>query len=80
MNEIKSYYSAPTMVSFINPDTDEDTVDTIIGIAYNESIICACCGGVWDIPTLIKAFEEQNEDFDPEFEELNWIPFDEYIM
>ena len=82
MEKIKSYYSVPTMVSFIDPDSEveEGTVNVIYGIAFQDYIICGCCGGVFNIENLIEDFEAMGKDFDPEFEELDWVPFDEYIM
>lgn len=72
--EIKSYYEEPTMVSFVAKD-EEDNIEIIYGIAYNDVIICSCCGGVFPITELIEMAEEN----DIEFEEYDWVPFTDYI-
>lgn len=72
--EIKSYYNEPTMVSFLDEDEDGN-IERIYGIAYNDVIICSCCGGVFLITRVIEMAEEN----DIEFEEHDWIPFTEYI-
>ena len=72
--KIKSYYGEPTMVSFLDKD-DEDNIERIYGIAYNDVIICSCCGGVFLISEVIEMAEEN----DIEFEEYDWVPFTDYI-
>lgn len=72
--EIKSYYNEPTMVSFLDEDEDGN-IERIYGIAYNEVIICSCCGGVFLITSVIEMAEEN----DIEFEEYDWVPFTDYI-
>lgn len=71
--EIKSYYNEPTMVSFLDEDEDGN-IERIYGIAYNEVIICSCCG-VFLITSVIEMAEEN----DIEFEEYDWVPFNDYI-
>ena len=72
--EIKSYYEKPTMVSFFDLDEGEN-FGKIYGIAYNDVIICSCCGGVFPITEVIEMAEEN----DIEFEEYDWVPFTDYI-
>jgi hypothetical protein len=72
--EIKSYYNEPTMVSFLYGDED-DNIERIYGIAYNDVIICSCCGGIFLITEVIETAEEN----DIEFEEYDWVPFTDYI-
>jgi hypothetical protein len=64
---MKTYYELPTMVKFEDPDND----GWLYGIAYKEEIICACCGGTFDIAEL-------NED-GLEIVEMDWINFVEFI-
>lgn len=45
---MKLYYNKPTQVKFM------DYFGTIhTGIAYKDEIICACCGGVYEIEDLL---------------------------
>ena len=64
---MKTYYYEPTMVKFEDPDSD----GWLYGIAYKEEIICACCGGIFEIVDL-------NSD-GLEIVELDWINFEEFI-
>lgn len=72
--KIKSYYSEPTMVSFLDADEYEN-IERIYGIAYNDVIICSCCGGVFNIVDVIEMAEEN----DIKFEEHDWVSFNDYI-
>lgn len=45
---MKLYYDKPTQVKFISYD---GTIRT--GIAYKDEIICACCGGIYEIEDLL---------------------------
>lgn len=72
--KIKSYYSEPTMVSFLDED-EYGNSEKIYGIAYNDVIICSCCGGVFNITHVIEMAEEK----DIEFEEYDWVPFTDCI-
>lgn len=42
------FYSIPVQVrfSFVNDDGEEEI---LYGIAYKDEVICACCGGVFEI-------------------------------
>ena len=73
--KIKEYYDLPTMVSF-RQYYEYGEVERIYGIAYMDFIICACCGGRFNIAELI-ADEADGDDLG--FEELDWVSFNEYI-
>ena len=64
----KNYYGKPVMVKFEDPDGENEW---LYGIAYGTVIICACCGGTFDIAEL-------NED-GLEIVEMDWINFEEFI-
>lgn len=72
--EIKPYYNEPTIVSFLE-EYEDGSIDIVYGIAYNEVIICSCCGGVF----LISKVMEMAEENDIEFEEHDWVSFTDYI-
>lgn len=75
---MKSYYSEPTMVKFNYPSiSEEDEMEEIYGIAFGESIICSCCGGVFSTVEVIAEAEE--EGFELNYEEFDWVPFN-YLM
>ena len=41
-----SYFDRPQQVVFADPDNPGEW---IVGIAYKDEIICACCGGIFNI-------------------------------
>lgn len=45
----QKYFSTPTQVTFRDP-YDEDTY--LCGIAYQDIIICSCCGGIYEIDEI----------------------------
>ena len=63
---MKNFYEKPTQVAFIEKDDEEDRL-TNYGIAFQETVICACCGGVFELAEveIVK--------------ELAWIPFKDEI-
>lgn len=63
----KTYYDIPTQVKFGN----KGEMETHIGIAYHNYIICACCGGIF-------LLDDDNETVEI-LEEMNWVDFSEYI-
>ncbi len=73
--KIKEYYDFPTMVSFRQYYEDGE-IERIYGIAYQDYIICACCGGRFEISILI---EDMRDGTDLGFEELEWVSFNEFI-
>ena len=42
---MKVFYDKPTQVMFSDPD---HRGEWLVGIAYSDVIICACCGGVFE--------------------------------
>ena len=65
---MKTYYYEPTMVKFEDPDGENEW---LYGIAYQTVIICACCGGIFEIVDL-------NSD-GLQIVEMDWINFVEFI-
>ena len=51
----KPYFDAPKQVVFADPD---NAGQWIIGIAYHDEIICACCGGIFEIADVVEMAEE----------------------
>ena len=50
----KTYFDRPTQVVFADPDNPGEW---LTGIAYHDEIICACCGGVFNIDDVIEMAE-----------------------
>ena len=59
-------FDRPTQVKFADPD---NVGEFCYGIAYNDEIICACCGGVFPI----------DEIDGPIIEYADWVDFSDYI-
>lgn len=74
--KMKSYYTEPKIVRFVQPLEEGDT-ETIIGIATGDNIICACCGGVFETYSIIAAAEG---GFDIQYEEFDWFDFSDYLI
>ena len=51
----KPYFDRPTQVIFADPDNPGEW---LCGIAYRDEIICACCGGVFDIADVVEMAED----------------------
>lgn len=64
---MKTYYYEPTMVKFEDPDND----GWLYGIAFHDEIICACCGGIFEIVDL-------NSD-GLQIVDLDWVSFEDCI-
>lgn len=58
-------YNAPTQVLFHSDIDTENPV--LVGIAYGNEIICADCGGIFELPECVV------------LQELKWLDFSEYI-
>ena len=52
---MEMYFDCPKQVVFADPD---NTGDWIVGIAYKDEIICACCGGIFNIDDVIEQAAE----------------------
>ena len=50
MEKNKQYFDRPKQVVFADPD---NAGEWIVGIAYKDEIICACCGSIFDIDDVI---------------------------
>jgi hypothetical protein len=48
---METYFDCPKQVMFADPDNPGEW---IVGIAYKDEIICACCGGIFDIDNVIE--------------------------
>lgn len=58
-------YNKPTQVLFRSEIDDENSV--LVGIAYGNEIICADCGGIFELSEC------------EIIQELEWMDFSEYI-
>ena len=45
----KQYFDEPKQVVFADPD---NSGEWLVGIAYKDEIICACCGGIIEISEI----------------------------
>ena len=52
---MKTYFEKPKQVVFADPDNPGEW---LVGIAYGDDIICACCGGVFSIEEVIELAAE----------------------
>lgn len=64
MSKVKNYYDFPTQVRFYDVDGDH----YLGGIAYQDVIICGCCGGTIEISEII---ENTPKQFIP-IRDLDW--------
>lgn len=72
--KMKTFYTEPKIVRFIQPFGE---LDTIVGLAVGDKIICACCGGVFNPCDIIKIAES---GFDIQYEEFDWFDFSDYLI
>ncbi len=63
---MENYYYEPKQVVFADPDCPGSW---LIGIAYKDEVICACCGGTFEIEDIIENFEG---DCDPIWDYEMW--------
>ena len=66
---MKTYYLTPTQVKVEDPDGE----GYITGIAYQDFIICSCCGGIFELADL-------NEDGLEIIDLEEWIDLNEIIQ
>ena len=57
-----NYFDEPTQVVFADPDNEGKW---LVGIAYKDEIICACCGGVFEIAEVLEAVPEGGQTICP---------------
>lgn len=75
MNTIKKY-DIPTQVMFYDYCEDEFAW----GIAYGEIIICACCGGTFNIDEVIaEAYDYRGLSADKAIINHKWVDFTDEI-
>ena len=63
----KTYFDRPAQVVFADPDNPGEW---LVGIAYRDEIICACCGGIFNIYEII---EEADGVLNPIYLYEDWI-------
>ena len=77
-------FENPTQVKFL--DFDSEDLHWIGGIAYGSSIICGCCGGIFEIADIWIDWE--NSKTDPIYADVespieifeNWVDINEEII
>lgn len=82
----KDYYEKPTQVMFIdiNESYDRETPKIIGGIAYQDEIICGCCGSIFSIEELIEDYLDAIKvcpwlkEYEP-IRSLSWIDIEDAI-
>ena len=57
---IMKFYERPKQVVFADP---ENPGDWLAGIAFHDSIICSCCGGVFEIEDVIEQAKEDGKEY-----------------
>ena len=50
---MEKYFETPRQVVFVEPNKEE--LQFCMGIAYKDEVICACCGGVFEISEILEA-------------------------
>ena len=68
---MKLFYNIPTQVMFWDSD------EYVAGIAYRDEIICGCCGGIFEIETVVEIAQE--EDKVPMYEFDSWVSLHDEI-
>ena len=53
---MEMYFNHPKQIVFADPDNVENW---IVGIAYKDEIICACCGNVFNINEVVEQAEAE---------------------
>ena len=66
---MKTYYEQPTQVMFYDIDNPGEW---LVGIAHRDEIICACCGGVYEVNEVILLGREDGI-INPIYEYNIWI-------
>lgn len=60
-HEVQDYYDIPHQVTFDDYDTEPDEngeyLYEISGIAWQDKVICACCGGVIELSEIKEMVE-----------------------
>ena len=66
---MKMYFDEPKQVVFADPD---NCGEWLVGIAYKDEIICACCGGIFEIEDVAQMAGEDGI-VNPIYEYNDWI-------
>ena len=66
--EFPRYFDNPCQVAFKVSEDLDDSGEVLAGIAYCGEIICACCGGIFELDEVL------------ELEILEWINIREEIL
>ena len=74
--KVKTFYTEPKIVRFVQPLEDGE-LDTIVGLAVGDRIMCTCCGGLFNTCDIIKLAES---GFDIQYEEFDWFDFSDYLI
>ena len=69
MMNMKTYFERPKQVVFADPDNPGEW---LVGIAHRDEIICACCGGVFEIDEVINMAIEDGVT-NPIYEYEDWV-------
>lgn len=73
------YFDSPRQVKFFCPD-EEGEIKFENGIAYQDEIICACCGGIFKIDDVIADAGFEGIPEATAIQEYGmWVNFSEYI-
>ena len=75
MNQEYPYFDNPTQVLFYNIDADDGNYT--FGIAYHDTVICGCCGGVFMVDEL---YDFTPNGKTPIYPLKGWENLDEEIM
>ena len=84
----KDYYEKPTQVLFLDFESIADGAEGIRyigGIAYQDEIICGCCGGIFSIKELIEEYDDYVAgdswlDAFPLVRPMSWIDISDNII
>ena len=72
---MKNFYETPTQVMFFDIDCGDGEYK--FGIAWGSSIICGCCGGIFEIDEVI---EFTPDEFVPIYDYSTWNDLSEEIF
>lgn len=72
------YYGTPCQVKFVDCG-DPNNITICGGIAYQDFVICGCCGAILPIQEIIDDAVAYGYHWDDAIIELDWIDIDEAI-
>lgn len=70
------FYDLPTQVKFA--DFSDDELGWIGGIAFEDKVICGCCGAVFEISDIYDEADEIGFEGEP-IKILSWVSISEEI-